>query len=302
MSQNTHPIILIGSPDWADTVIAHLQTAGYTVKPYGIQQHRQPEDAINGTPTEASDVGVPFMASEPTALPSAHTSPSTYIERLTDDLAALLLIDGNLPDWEWWATVPRTSPATRRIPVIVVGSPAALSSAAERCGVDRVIAHEALLAEGVTLIRELARIPDMDMMAQLDCQCRKTMPEEGLLALEKFNAGEYYEQHDRFEHLWMVEQGPVRDLYRAILQVGVAYYQVTRGNLRGARKMLLRSIQWLALLPEVCQGVDVAQLRRDADAVRAELDRVGDHGAADFDRALLKGVNRVTSDKRARGA
>jgi predicted metal-dependent hydrolase len=122
------------------------------------------------------------------------------------------------------------------------------------------------------------------------------MPDEGLLALEKFNAGEYYEQHDRFEHLWMVEKGPVRDLYRAILQVGVAYYQITRGNLRGARKMLLRSIQWLALLPDVCRGVDVAQVRRDANAVRAELDRVGEDGAKSFDTRLLKGIRQATSE------
>jgi hypothetical protein len=89
----------------------------------------------------------------------------------------------------------------------------------------------------------------------------------------------------------------VRDLYRAILQVGVAYYQVTRGNLRGARKMLLRSIQWLALLPDVCQGVDVAQLRHDANAVRAELDRVGDDGRQSFNIDLLKGVRQVTGDE-----
>lgn len=221
----------------------------------------------------------------------ASVSSGNFITRLADDLAALILVDGALPDWQSWATLPRTSPATRRIPVVVIGSPETLAQDGERCGVDRVITEEAFLATGAELVKELARIPDSAVQAQLDCQCREAMPEEGLLALEKFNAGEYYEQHDRFEHLWMVEQGPVRDLYRAILQVGVAYYQVTRGNLRGARKMLLRSIQWLALLPDSCQGVNVAQLRRDADAVRAELDRVGDDGAAQFDRSLLKGVS-----------
>lgn len=259
MRENAHPIIIVGNPEWADETTAHLDAAGYAVKHFHERER--------------------------------------YIERLTDDLAALILVDGDMPDWEWWATVPRTSPATRRIPVVVIGSPDLLSPAAQRCGVDLVITRKTLLAEGVTLTRELARIPDRDMMAQLDCQCREKMPEEGLLALEKFNAGEYYEQHDRFEHLWMTEQGPVRDLYRAILQVGVAYYQVTRGNLRGARKMLLRSIQWLVLLPDVCQGVDVAQLRHDANAVRAELDRVGDDGRQSFNIDLLKGVRQVTGDE-----
>ena len=79
-----------------------------------------------------------------------------------------------------------------------------------------------------------------------------------------------------------------RDLYRAILQVGVAYYQIERGNFRGALKMLQRSVQWLHLLPDQCQGIDVAQLRRDSYRVRAELQRLGPDGLAEFDRGLLK--------------
>ena len=91
----------------------------------------------------------------------------------------------------------------------------------------------------------------------------------------------------------MAESGPVRDLYRAILQIGVAYYQVQRGNQRGALKMLLRSLQWLNLLPGVCRGVDIARLRADADAVRAELERVGPNGMDDFDRSLLRGIRLI---------
>ena len=182
MRENNHPIIIIGSPDWADEATKQLEAVNFAVKRYSIR----PADAINGVPTESSPVGTPFMASAPTsmsALPSTHISPATYIERLTDDVAALILIDGDMTDWEWWATVPRTSPATRRIPVIVVGSQDALTPAAQRCGVDRVISREELLVEGVKLVRELARIPDGDVMAQLDCQCREPMPDEGLLAL-----------------------------------------------------------------------------------------------------------------------
>ncbi len=136
---------------------------------------------------------------------------------------------------------------------------------------------------------------DADAVEALVRQCQEPMPAEGLEAIALFNAGEYYRQHDQFEALWVAETEPVRDLYRAILQVGVAYYQVQRGNQRGALKMLLRSLQWLRLLPDVCRGVDIAQLRADADAVRAELERVGPDGMADFDRALLKGVRLIDS-------
>jgi len=85
----------------------------------------------------------------------------------------------------------------------------------------------------------------------------------------------------------------VRDLYQAILQVGVAYYQITRGNHRGALKMLLRSLQWLAPLPDVCRGVDVAGLRADAARVRAALAGLDPAEIGRFDRSLLRPVRLV---------
>jgi predicted metal-dependent hydrolase len=125
-------------------------------------------------------------------------------------------------------------------------------------------------------------------------ECDQPLPGAARDAVALFNAGEYYAQHDAFEALWAAEPGPVRDLYRAILQVGVGYYQITRGNERGAWKMLKRAERWLALLPDICQGVDLAALRADAAVVRAELERRA--RLADpppFDRALLKPVRLI---------
>jgi len=95
--------------------------------------------------------------------------------------------------------------------------------------------------------------------------------------------------------LWRAEPRAVRDLYQGVLQIGVGYYQITRGNRRGALKMLARGQRWLAGVPDACQGVDVAQLRADADAVRAELMRVGDDLAA-FDQGLLKPVQMLKQE------
>jgi hypothetical protein len=112
-------------------------------------------------------------------------------------------------------------------------------------------------------------------------------------AILKFNAGEYYTQHDLLEALWRDDPRPVRDLYRAILQVGIGYYQITRGNRRGAIKMLRRADRWLAHLPDVCQGVDVAALRTDAAAAHAALMQMTDDQIGYFDRTLLRPVLRV---------
>ncbi|WP_119071802.1 DUF309 domain-containing protein [Aggregatilinea lenta] len=144
----------------------------------------------------------------------------------------------------------------------------------------------------LAFVGDLVRQPDAARRDEMDCQCGQPLPPRGVEGVARFNAGEYYAQHDLFEAQWVAEPGPVRDLYRAILQVGVAYYHVTRGNDRGALKMLRRSVQWFADLPDVCQGVDVRQLREDAARVRAALEG-GDPAA--LDRARLPGVRLVDS-------
>jgi hypothetical protein len=88
----------------------------------------------------------------------------------------------------------------------------------------------------------------------------------------------------------MEETGPVRELYRAILQVGVAYYHVSRGNHEGGLKMLRRTVQWFAQLPDLCQGIDVRQLREDANQIRMALQAVNPANTLEFDRTLFKPV------------
>jgi len=132
-------------------------------------------------------------------------------------------------------------------------------------------------------------------MTALHEQCAEPLPDAARAAIALFNAGEYYAQHDAFELLWAAEPRSIRDLYRAILQVGVAYYQITRGNERGGWKMLKRAEGWLAGLPSVCQAVDVAALMADAAAVRVELERrAGLVEPPPFDQTLLKGVRLIT--------
>ena len=229
--------------------------------------------------------------------PLTYTEPHNYVTRLADDGAAAVLVDGDAPDWRFWVTTPKSSAATRRVPVVLVSADATARDAALVAGADMALSPGELLEQLPLILGELARVPHEAAVMQMARQCDEPLPPEALEAVQRFNTGDYYRQHDLFEALWMAERGPVRDLYRAVLQVGISYYQITRGNQRGALKMLLRCVQWLALLPDVCQGVDIAQLKADASAVRAELERLGPDGLDAFDRALLKPVRIVTSDE-----
>jgi predicted metal-dependent hydrolase len=217
-----------------------------------------------------------------------YTSTESYIPRLADDHAALIVVDGGDTVWRHWTTSPRVNAATRRIPIVVVSDDAAVRDQAQGVGADFVLGSSDLATALPGILHDHARVIDDEFRAEIANQCAQPLPPEAREAIEKFNRGEYYKQHDMLEALWMQESGPVRDLYRAILQVGIAYYQVERGNLRGALKMILRCIQWLNILPDVCQGVDVASLRADANRLRAAIDAwPDDRDALEFDRALL---------------
>ncbi len=169
--------------------------------------------------------------------------PAPAIERLAELAPALLLVDGAGADRAAWVTRVKTEQATRRVPVLVVAPDRAACDAALAAGAERALTPDEVPARIVAVAGELARAPDTATHARLASQCAEPLPPRAREAVERFNAGEFYAQHDLFEAQWMDEPGPVRDLYRAILQVGVAYYHITRGNPRGARKMLLRSLQ-----------------------------------------------------------
>src|SRR5436190_6354700 len=105
-----------------------------------------------------------------------------------------------------------------------------------------------------------------------------------------FNAGEYFEAHEALEAAWNAEKGPVRELYRGILQIAVTYLHITRGNYNGAVKVYGRSQKWLKDWPDVCRGIQVEELRRDAERVIKEVLRLGAERIKEFDTALLKPV------------
>jgi hypothetical protein len=54
--------------------------------------------------------------------------------------------------------------------------------------------------------------------------------------------------------------------------------------------MFLRMRQWLDPLPDRCRGVDVLNLRSDAEKVYTELLALGAERVGEFDRSLFKPV------------
>lgn len=198
-------------------------------------------------------------------------------------------LEVNSQDWERLVCATKTSPATRKIPVLAFGPhlDAATLERAHRAGCDAVLCADVFSADMTGQITLHAKLDESEALSR---QAQDPLPELARQAIAQFNAREFWEQHETFEHAWRAEPGPVRQMYQGILQVGVAYYQVQRRNYVGARKLFQRAWQYLSVLPDVCQGVDIAQLRADAQAAQAELERLGPERIAEFDAALFKPV------------
>jgi predicted metal-dependent hydrolase len=128
------------------------------------------------------------------------------------------------------------------------------------------------------------------MTDSLDRLCDAPLHPQAAQGLRLFNAGEYFEAHEALEDAWNAEKGKVRDLYRGILQIAVVYLHITRRNYNGAIKVYERSQKWLKDWPEVCRGIQVGKLRRDAETVIREVQRIGREKIAEFDPSLLQSV------------
>ncbi len=120
--------------------------------------------------------------------------------------------------------------------------------------------------------------------------CNGALHPHARRGLTLFNEGHYFEAHEELEAAWRDEQGKVRRLYQGILEAGVTYLHITRGNYWGALKVYKRSMRWLKDWPEVCRGIEVGRLRQDLAAAIAEVERLGENGMQCFDPALLKPV------------
>ena len=92
-------------------------------------------------------------------------------------------------------------------------------------------------------------LPFSPAINEITCACQAGLDVRVLVGLELYNAREYFECHEVLENAWRAEKGPIRELYRGILQIAVGYYHIQRGNYIGARKMFKRCRRWLAPFP-----------------------------------------------------
>lgn len=220
-----------------------------------------------------------------------HGIAGKLFQEVTRWQPALMLFDlaNEAVPWQQWIPILKSSPATRRIPILCFGPHvnADMINEAKRIGADAVFPRSRFAAKMPELLTQYARIQDH---AAVENACQKPLADLAERGIELFNQGEYYRCHDDLEAAWRQDTSQGRGLYRSILQVGIALYQVRRNNYRGAMKMLLRVRQWLAPLPDTCRGVDIAAFRHNVETIHTTLLSLGPDQLHAFDWGLVQKI------------
>src|SRR5687768_7808841 len=63
----------------------------------------------------------------------------TYMQTLMEEQPILVLVDGARDDWGRWTSTPKSSPATRRIPIVLLSDDATQREQAPRQGADAAL-------------------------------------------------------------------------------------------------------------------------------------------------------------------
>jgi predicted metal-dependent hydrolase len=97
----------------------------------------------------------------------------------------------------------------------------------------------------------------------------KVLPADVREGVRLFNEGRYFDAHEALERAWLDDASPQRNLYQAILQVGVGLHHARNHNRRGALRLLDRGSAGLEPFLSTSCGIDIARLLVDARAARA---------------------------------
>lgn len=135
------------------------------------------------------------------------------------------------------------------------------------------------------------RVKASGVVAGPNPRCAEPPPAGLLEGVRLFNAGQFYECHHSLEAIWLEERDPIRYLYQGVLQVGVGFHHLRRGNWRGAVKLLRDGIDKVECFLPTCMSLDTARLAREASICLIELHTLGQEQVQAFDWTLLPQVH-----------
>jgi uncharacterized protein len=94
-----------------------------------------------------------------------------------------------------------------------------------------------------------------------------------------FNAGEFFEAHERLEQVWLADRSTHRLFLQALIHLAVGFHHARNGNPAGAERQLRKGLKKLAGYLPACAGIDTAALLNENLARLEELTGKGAIGS-----------------------
>jgi uncharacterized protein len=82
--------------------------------------------------------------------------------------------------------------------------------------------------------------------------------------LAHFNAKKFFEAHEFWEEIWLVETEPEKTFLQGLIQITAAFHHRQRGNPEGVELLLAAGIVKLLRFPEDHHGLAIGELRENA--------------------------------------
>ncbi len=255
---------------------------------------RQPIVSLEPTPSLATWLKAGIKAGGGRARVVA--TPAQLVAAVDQWLPVLILVDTDAPgDWQGAIQRCKNRPHSQHIPIYAFDSQdnAERLALAGAAGADDAW-RQGEMEERLSDLVKRHLHPPIEYLAGWDDRL-SDLARSGLI---EFNEGEFFEQHEHLEAAWVAEQRPIRTLYQGILQVGLGFLQIQRGNWAAALKMFRRGLPRLRNLPPVCQGIQLAKFRAAAEAIHAEISELGAEHLAEFDQSRLPKLEFEEKDDR----
>lgn len=84
------------------------------------------------------------------------------------------------------------------------------------------------------------------------------------VGLAHFDAEKFFEAHEFWEEIWLVEAEPEKTFLQGLIQITAAFHHHQRGNPDGAQSLLTSGIVKLLRFPEDHNGLPIKELREIA--------------------------------------
>ncbi|HXO04138.1 MAG TPA: DUF309 domain-containing protein [Candidatus Sulfotelmatobacter sp.] len=110
--------------------------------------------------------------------------------------------------------------------------------------------------------------------------------EKFLRGVLHFNAREFFEAHEVWEEIWLVEAEPERSFLQGIIQIAAAFHHYCHDNSDGAESLLAAGIVKLSRFPAQHRGLEIEELRAAAKRWARSIGKGEKPGSAQIPQLL----------------